>query len=599
MRRTYATLLLACLMGAAMAVVVDTTAPHRSGASPAMITGGSALAFAQAVVASPAAVTGAQWVTRFDPSASATTNVPIGGFPSHGATYGVLGTGDVSRFDASINPDPFDPDDAFGPGGPGGGPAEGPAVRGDTDRDVTILRIDFTVPAGVNCLVGLDFRFYSAEYPDFVGQQFNDAFIAELDRSTWTTSGSIITAPDNFAFDTNNDPVTVNTAGATSMSADEAAATTYGGATPLLRARTPITPGPHSLYLSIFDQGDHSLDSVVVIDAIDFGTVLDPAVDCRQGATPRFGDPKYVALGDGFAAGEGLAPYFDDRNRCHRSPLAYPSFVEPEGQAGVTVRELAARGGGTEWGFQACSGASTDQLLSKSRWRDPLPQLALIRTRDRHNDHDLPVDRGTDLITVSIGAEDARYQAILDICVNSPDCTESKYRGNRISDDWALSMGRLTVDLASVLTRIERQAPAANVVVLGYPMPFPSGVAAQDCDALEQVREEQTRMRRTVGFTNAEQDMIRRLVGDLNDTIADVVTSTGVGTFVDVASQFATHEVCGGGGSWLGDPQIAASNLRRRYELPDRAFMPTACGQRALAALVNEEVNATAPSVSC
>jgi hypothetical protein len=62
---------------------------------------------------------------------------------------------------------------------------------------------------------------------------------------------------------------------------------------------------------------------------------------------------------------------------------------------------------------------------------------------------------------------------------------------------------------------------------------------------------------------------------------------------------FTTHEICGSGGAWIGGPALERSRATRRYELPDSAFMPTACGQRALAALVNEEINDISPSVGC
>ena len=42
--------------------------------------------------------------------------------------------------------------------------------------------------------------------------------------------------------------------------------TTFDGATRLLRASTPITPGSQRLYLSIFDQGDRIYDSAVFLD---------------------------------------------------------------------------------------------------------------------------------------------------------------------------------------------------------------------------------------------------------------------------------------------------------------------------------------------
>ena len=168
----------------------------------------------------------------------------LGSFPRDGSTYAILTSGDATLADT--------PNSSEG----SGADVAGPNVRGDTDFDVTILKVDLDVPFGSNCL-SVDFRFLSDEFPEFVGSSFNDAFIAELDTSDWTTAGSEITAPHNFAFDAAHNVISINAAGAASMSAVEAAGTTYDGATPLLSASTPISPGAHSLYLSIFDQGDH------------------------------------------------------------------------------------------------------------------------------------------------------------------------------------------------------------------------------------------------------------------------------------------------------------------------------------------------------
>ena len=71
---------------------------------------------------------------------------------------------------------------------------------------MTVLAIPINVPAGANCL-SFDFRFLSEEYPDFIDSQFNDAFIAELDSSTWVSSGPVITGLENdFALDANGRP---------------------------------------------------------------------------------------------------------------------------------------------------------------------------------------------------------------------------------------------------------------------------------------------------------------------------------------------------------------------------------------------------------
>ena len=44
--------------------------------------------------------------------------------------------------------------------------------------------------------------------------------------------------------------------------------TTYDAATGKLRASTPVKPGYHLLYLSLFDQGDRQWDSAVFIDRL-------------------------------------------------------------------------------------------------------------------------------------------------------------------------------------------------------------------------------------------------------------------------------------------------------------------------------------------
>ncbi|MEX0683921.1 MAG: choice-of-anchor L domain-containing protein [Dehalococcoidia bacterium] len=208
---------------------------------------------------------------------------PLGLFmPTVGPDFVILTTGDFNLAD--------DPNSS----GSSGANLGGPNVRGDTDYDVTILRIDCLPGETANCL-SVDFAFYSEEYPEYVGSAFNDAFIAELNTSSWTTSGSVITAPDNFAFDSLGNPVSINSTGATSMNPANAAGTTYDGATTLLLAEQTFAPnvdlngalpGNISLYLSIFDQGDRILDSAVFLDNVTVGTVSDEE-DCEPGATPQ------------------------------------------------------------------------------------------------------------------------------------------------------------------------------------------------------------------------------------------------------------------------------------------------------------------------
>ena len=144
-------------------------------------------------------------------------------------------------------------------------------------NDVSILQLDLQIPEGAQCL-SFDFAFGSEEYPEFVGSEYNDAFIAELGSSTWVLSGSDIVAPLNFAFDRLGNVVSVNSTFFDSVVVD--AGWEFDGTTPKLTARTPVAAGPTSLFLSVFDAGDSSYDSAVVIDALRVSS--DP---CDAGAT--------------------------------------------------------------------------------------------------------------------------------------------------------------------------------------------------------------------------------------------------------------------------------------------------------------------------
>lgn len=198
-------------------------------------------------------------------------------FPTNGSDFGILSTGLATSADdpnANVPDSPNELDDKT--------TNFNRSARGS--HDVTIVEIPFSAPQGSNCLT-MDFQFLSEEYPEFVGR-FNDAFIAELDTSNWVTNSTsqTISAPNNFAFDADGDVVSVNAVGLGGFSTANAAGTTYDGATPLLRASKQLTPGAHTLYLSIFDQGDHILDSAAFVDNVRVGFIANPAQNCVAGA---------------------------------------------------------------------------------------------------------------------------------------------------------------------------------------------------------------------------------------------------------------------------------------------------------------------------
>jgi len=189
-----------------------------------------------------------------DPVAISTKR--LDGFPRRGKAFAILSTGCAHLASQPNN-------------SPSTGCADGGILyRGA--RDVTVLRIRVNVPKNMNCL-SFRFRFLSEEYPEFVGSAFNDAFLAELDKTNWNASSDTsptITAPNDFATTSDGKLISINSTGIAHVSPANAKGTTYDAATRVLRASKRVSPGSHYLYLTIFDQGDRIYDSSVFLDQL-------------------------------------------------------------------------------------------------------------------------------------------------------------------------------------------------------------------------------------------------------------------------------------------------------------------------------------------
>lgn len=202
------------------------------------------MVFAHAMTADPSLVVGAAYVTSGVEAAErgATAGVVgsgiLGGlwsdFPTNGSAAAALSTGPV-----------YNPLEGSGDGDEMSPPGQTPE-RGEFAFDVTTIRIDVWVPEGATCL-GFDSQFVGApQWDDDNGQwdsEGRDVFVAELDNSTWTTdelSPGYLNAPDSFGVDG--------------------------------RSQISVTPGAHSLYLSIADLEDALGNSVVLLDNLQANT---------------------------------------------------------------------------------------------------------------------------------------------------------------------------------------------------------------------------------------------------------------------------------------------------------------------------------------
>ena len=229
---------------------------HRTHAGPLAVQPATANQLVAAMEIPQANVVSATFDTS-DPGGVGVGTAHLGRFfPRQGSTFAILSTGLAATAET--------PNDAEG---------TSTVLSGlDTSQgeDMVQLRIVLAPPPGAQCL-GFDFAFYSEEFPEFVGSEFNDAFLAELGGSNFQIVGNTITAPRNFAVDPAGNLISINTVFGVSRNTQS----TYDGATSALRAVAALNASSFptvELVLTIVDLGDSIYDSSVLLDNFTFST---------------------------------------------------------------------------------------------------------------------------------------------------------------------------------------------------------------------------------------------------------------------------------------------------------------------------------------
>ncbi|KRC59155.1 hypothetical protein ASE14_15365 [Agromyces sp. Root81] len=158
-------------------------------------------------------------------------------------------------------------------------------------------------------------------------------------------------------------------------------------------------------------------------------------------AAPGSSSPvdKYVALGDSVAAGQGGGGYLD---ACLRSPAGYPALLDAQPKTNL-LRNAA------------CTGATITDVTAN--------QLA-------------QVNRGTTLVTVTVGANGVDLQRLYASCASGQTPVECAAALNDAAT--YLNSGQVPAQLGALITDIEGRSPNATIVVTGYPVPFAPGISA-------------------------------------------------------------------------------------------------------------------------
>jgi hypothetical protein len=200
---------------------------------------------------------------------------------------------------------------------------------------------------------------------------------------------------------------------------------------------------------------------------------------------------------------------------------------------------------------------------------------------------------GTQLVTISIGGNDARFVDVLIGCltgalsllgIGKTDCSATNWylqrSSNSVTDPLPLYqfepevIQALTAHLVQTYLAINSIAPNADIIVAGYPQAFPANPTTS-CDS-------GSSMGKLAMLTPSAQIMLNGFSVDLNAAVSNAVTQVrndGVAiNFVNPTAAFAGHAMC------TSDPWFLPISVFDNAG----SFHPTAPGATAYADLVNE-----------
>ncbi len=265
------------------------------------------------------------------------------------------------------------------------------------------------------------------------------------------------------------------------------------------------------------------------------------AAGCDGGTATREVD-HYVALGDSFTSGAGLPLTRRDGFSCGQSSLNYPHLVAEAIEAKLV--DVSCGGATTENGAQP-------QPLGGESWP---PQLNAI-TKD------------TDLVTVSLGGNDlAWYLTLMYSCTSAaaedPTGNPCEKQGTSPESDLTVLPPQIGARLEALLTEAHRRAPAARVLLVGYPQLVPADGTCRE-----------------LPLASGDYPFVRAQWEAMDAAMREAAAAAGA-TYVAVLGPSEGHDICAGADAWVNGfearPGVAAS------------YHPLASGQAAVAELVEE-----------
>lgn len=240
-------------------------------------------------------------------------------------------------------------------------------------------------------------------------------------------------------------------------------------------------------------------------------------------ATPADAPTSYVALGDSFTAGPGIAPQQPDSGYCQRSARNWPTLLAER----LDIDDLTDI---------SCSGATSSDVLS-----------AVERA---------PLDEGTDLVTLGVGGNDgALFASLLSACaIEGPEC------GTFVAERTRPILERTVDGVARAVDAIRERAPGAQVLLVGY---LPIMPAAGTCE--------------TLGVPASQAPRVASAERALEVALETAADESGV-ELVSLRRASRGHDACRGDAAWTNGGTDGGSD--------GIVYHPNEAGMRGVAATV-------------
>lgn len=264
------------------------------------------------------------------------------------------------------------------------------------------------------------------------------------------------------------------------------------------------------------------------------------------------GIDSYVSLGDSYTAGPLIPNQVGASAGCARSDHNYPSLV---------ARAL----GVASFRDVSCSGAKTTDMTAPQPVRNGTspPQLDVLGS-------------DTKLVTIGIGGNDAGLVGVGATCIGlgllaptKSACRDHFAPGG--DDRVAAGIAATAPKVAAVLQGIRERAPAARIVVVGYPDVLPRG--GNGCYPL-------------VPFSGDDVRYVDGLIVQTNAMLAEQAAANGA-EFADTYLDSVGHDACTlPGTKWFEGPIPTAAAL---------PLHPNALGMQSMARSVTRVVSGPRP----